>query len=164
MGLKMVSIGGFTVGLVGLDEVFEELYREGRAPSEDVKGLLLSRVKARNYVPPKAEVQYAEALLKEYRKFYQAKEGGGKAAPTAPRSWRGIPREQVPWFPTVYEDLCDGCRKCFEFCPYGVFEWDEDKNVPVVAEPWNCVVGCSSCADLCPPGAIKFPPRSVLKY
>jgi len=163
MGLKMVSIGGFVVSLVGLDEVFEELYREGKAPSEDVKESLLSKVKARNYVPPKAEAQYAEALLREYRKFYQAKEGKRKATTTAPRTWRGVPREQVPWFPTVYEDLCDGCRKCIELCPYDVFEWDEEKNVPVVVQPWNCLVGCSNCADLCAPQAIKFPPRSILE-
>ncbi|NPV70227.1 MAG: ferredoxin family protein [Firmicutes bacterium] len=33
----------------------------------------------------------------------------------------------------------------------------------VVANPHNCVVGCSNCAPRCPVEAITFPPLSVLK-
>ncbi|RLC79117.1 MAG: hypothetical protein DRI61_08580 [Chloroflexi bacterium] len=163
MSVKMILVGDFTVGLIGLDEVFEELYREGNAPSERLKEQLLAKVRAYNYIPPKAESEYAQALLREYKRFYQTKKGKGRPIKPAPKTWQGLPREQIPWFPTVYEDLCNGCHKCVEFCPYGVFEWDKDKNVPLVTNPWNCLVGCSSCADVCPPGAIKFPPRSILK-
>ncbi len=160
---RMILVGRFPVNLIGLDEIFEELYQEGKTPSDDLKSLLLAKVKAQNYVPPKAEGEYAEALLREYKRFCQAKEGKEGAVRAAPRTWRGIPREQIPWFPTIYEDLCDGCRKCVEFCPYDVFEWDEDKNVPLVVNPLNCVVGCTSCADICPLDAIGFPPRSMLE-
>ena len=74
-----------------------------------------------------------------------------------------VPREQIPWHPTVYADKCSGCRTCFEFCTHGVYEWDEENARPVVKRPHNCVVGCSSCSAQCPMEAIGFPPLSILK-
>jgi NAD-dependent dihydropyrimidine dehydrogenase PreA subunit len=70
---------------------------------------------------------------------------------------REIPREKIPWYPTVDADVCIGDRQCVEFCKNGVFEWDEDRNRPVVMNPFNCVVGCSACANICPVDAIRFP-------
>ncbi|MDH7513933.1 MAG: 4Fe-4S binding protein [Clostridiales bacterium] len=68
-----------------------------------------------------------------------------------------VPREQIPWYPTIDEDKCIGCKECFDFCKSGVFEWDEEKNCPRVAQPLNCVVGCSACQNLCAQEAISFP-------
>lgn len=69
--------------------------------------------------------------------------------------WRNIPREEIPWFPTVDEKKCTGCRTCFEFCPHAVYQMDED--TARVNHPYQCVVGCSNCQALCPQGAITFP-------
>ncbi len=77
--------------------------------------------------------------------------------------WKGIPREQIPWHPSVDAEKCAGCRKCFEFCSHGVYAWDEAANVTKVVEPFNCVVGCGSCAALCEQDAITFPPLAILK-
>ncbi len=77
--------------------------------------------------------------------------------------WQGMPREQIPWHPTVDYKKCKGCKKCFEFCSHHVYGWDEKKNRPKVLEPFYCVVGCSTCAGLCEEKAISFPPLSVLK-
>jgi NAD-dependent dihydropyrimidine dehydrogenase PreA subunit len=79
------------------------------------------------------------------------------------RRWKGVPREQVPWHPTVEASSCVGCRKCFEFCSHGVYAWDEAADRPVVAEPFRCVVGCSNCMHQCDAGAITFPPLTILK-
>jgi NAD-dependent dihydropyrimidine dehydrogenase PreA subunit len=78
-------------------------------------------------------------------------------------TWRGTPREQVPWYPTVDAARCVGCRKCFEFCSHGVYAWDEAACTPKVQEPFRCVVGCSNCAHQCEDGAIAFPPLTVLR-
>lgn len=78
-------------------------------------------------------------------------------------SLKDIPREEVPWFPTVNTEKCTGCRACVDFCSHGTYDWDEEKGVSVVANPYNCVVGCHSCESLCPVGAITFPDLSVLK-
>jgi NAD-dependent dihydropyrimidine dehydrogenase PreA subunit len=76
--------------------------------------------------------------------------------------WKGTPREQIPWFPTVDPEKCIGCRKCFEFCGHKVYAWDEAADRPVVAEPFQCVVGCSNCSHQCESEAITFPPLSIL--
>ncbi len=73
-----------------------------------------------------------------------------------------IPREKIPWFPTVDPEQCNGCRVCFEFCQQGVYTWDEEKSVAKVTHPFNCVVGCSHCTTLCPPQAITFPSEEEL--
>ena len=78
-------------------------------------------------------------------------------------TWRGLPREQVPWYPTVDSAKCKGCRKCYEFCHQKVYAWDDENDKTLIAEPYKCVVGCSSCASLCAEGAISFPPLTVLK-
>ena len=34
---------------------------------------------------------------------------------------------------------------------------------PVVAKPYNCLVGCQTCANLCPVGAIEFPDPQMVR-
>lgn len=67
---------------------------------------------------------------------------------------KGVEREKIPWFPSVDEEKCTGCGKCFEFCPHNVYELHEKSRVK---NPYNCVVGCSTCKGLCPQEAISFP-------
>ncbi len=74
-----------------------------------------------------------------------------------------LPREKIPWFPTIDFDKCVGCKECFNFCGNGVFEWDEENNKPIIEEPYNCVIGCLACAKLCNGEAIKFPTKKELK-
>ena len=64
---------GFTVGIVGLGQVFQQLYAMGRKPETDVSDELLAMVKTRNYVPPSAEERYKAALLREYTVFCTSK-------------------------------------------------------------------------------------------
>lgn len=68
-----------------------------------------------------------------------------------------IPREKIPWFPSVETETCNGCRVCLEYCSYGVYGWDEEKKTVRVDRPYACIVGCSGCRGLCPAGAISFP-------
>jgi NAD-dependent dihydropyrimidine dehydrogenase PreA subunit len=71
--------------------------------------------------------------------------------------WRGIPREKIPWYPTIGEDVCTGCRTCVDFCTNRVLEFDEAQRKAKVTNPFNCVVECSTCGRLCPAHAIRFP-------
>jgi NAD-dependent dihydropyrimidine dehydrogenase PreA subunit len=70
---------------------------------------------------------------------------------------RRVPRERIPWYPTVDAGACTGCRVCHEYCQHGVYVWDVEKNIAVVERPFNCLVGCSGCEPKCPAGAISFP-------
>lgn len=71
--------------------------------------------------------------------------------------WRGIPREKIPWYPTIDPEKCVGCRTCVEFCHNGVLEFDDGEQKARVRSPYNCVVECSTCGRFCPTGAIGFP-------
>lgn len=71
--------------------------------------------------------------------------------------WRGIPREEIPWFPTIDAEKCIGCRDCVSICKNGVLAFDETSRKSRVVHPYNCVVECRTCARLCPVEAISFP-------
>lgn len=77
--------------------------------------------------------------------------------------WHGIPREKIPWFPTIDEEKCIGCKLCFVSCGRNVFDFDFKKNKPLVENPYHCLVGCSTCATVCPAGAISFPSRKIIE-
>jgi len=70
-------------------------------------------------------------------------------------TWHGIPREDVPWIPTVDAEGCIGCQLCYVTCGRGVYEMHD--GVAVAAAPMECAVGCSTCANICPTAAISFP-------
>lgn len=75
------------------------------------------------------------------------------------------PREEIPWFPTINPDLCNGCADCKVLCKPGVFEPGppdpEGIHRPkfLVAHPYNCLVLCDRCVPICTSGAIKLPPK-----
>lgn len=163
MKSKLISINGNLIGIIGMDEVFADLFKADRKPGEELGNLLLERLKEHNYIPESAESEYRRAFLREYEKFYNAKKGLTEGDTRKQKMWQGIPREEVPWFPTIIEGLCDGCKICLKFCPFGVYEWDEDSRKVNVAKPFNCYVGCSTCATKCKPRAIMFPPHDILK-
>ena len=75
-------------------------------------------------------------------------------------SWHGIPRKDIPWFPTVDADACIGCTLCFLSCGRGVYEMQDNKSI--VANPYNCMVGCGTCGTVCPTQAITFPDRELI--
>jgi NAD-dependent dihydropyrimidine dehydrogenase PreA subunit len=161
LGYRQIIVGRFPAGLKGLDEVFASLYATNTAPTDELGAELVARVREHNYIPASSEAEFAAALVREYRKYCEQKESGQSTRP-AQKTWRGIPREQVPWFPMLDEALCDGCDKCLDFCSSGVYA-KRDSGVVYVVDPLNCVVGCDACARLCRHGAITFPPRSMLR-
>ncbi len=67
----------------------------------------------------------------------------------------GIPRERIPWYPTIATDRCTKCGSCVSFCHNGVYADTDDG--PVVKNPFSCVVGCTGCASQCDANAITFP-------
>lgn len=74
--------------------------------------------------------------------------------------YMGIPREKIPWFPVIDEEKCINCGACLDFCSNNVFE--EGESTTIVANPYNCVVGCSACQRVCDSEAISFPSKDEL--
>ncbi len=81
-------------------------------------------------------------------------------AETKQQTWHGIPRQEIPWFPTVDADTCIGCTLCYLSCGRGVYEMRD--NTAVVVNPYDCMVGCSTCSTVCPVEAVSFPTRDLV--
>ena len=70
--------------------------------------------------------------------------------------WHGIDRDKIKWSPSIDDEKCIGCGLCAATCGRKVYNFDYCKKKPIVTSPNNCLVGCQTCANLCPAKAIKF--------
>ncbi len=157
---KQIEIEGRLIGLVGLGEAFEALSHGEQEDEDSVKRALLERVEAANYVPEGLRNAYAEAIYLAYIRHRDGEDEGDRTRPAM--TWRGIVRETIHWYPTVDDGACNGCRKCIDFCSFGVFSFERESGTIRVENPYACVVGCSLCSSICEPRAITFPPLSYL--
>lgn len=82
--------------------------------------------------------------------------------PQFTKPWHGVPREQIKWNPHILEDACIGCGTCVTGCSRLVYRFDFERKKPVVVDPLNCMVGCTTCANTCPAHAIAFPPLETV--
>jgi NAD-dependent dihydropyrimidine dehydrogenase PreA subunit len=162
LSYRMIYIGGAPAGLLGLEELFDDLFTSGLDPEHsDLPDSLIKGVRQHNFLPKPAIGDYQEVLIREYQKYYRDRSGGKAVVARDYGQWEGFPREHIPWFPVVSAELCNGCGKCIEVCPKEVFETKEDGKVEVV-EPFLCIVGCCFCKSACDPKAILMPNRSML--
>jgi len=79
------------------------------------------------------------------------------------RPWHGVPRDEIVWHPIVDDDLCSGCGVCVTGCGRTVFAYDYERQKAVVVEPLHCMVGCVTCSNVCPQGAVSFPSLDSLR-
>lgn len=162
LSYRMMTIGGTPAGLLGLEELFDELFTAETSPDQpDFADTLIKGVRKHNFIPKPAVGDYQDVLTREYKKYYRDRSDGKAMVARDYGKWEGFPREQIPWFPVVSAELCNGCLKCIEVCPKEVFEPTEDGKVEVI-EPFLCIVGCCFCKSACDPKAILMPERSML--
>ncbi|MEA3327124.1 MAG: hypothetical protein U9R53_07415 [Chloroflexota bacterium] len=162
LSYRMINIGGVPAGLLGLEELFSDLFTSGSKPEDiDIADRLIAGIRQHNFIPKPAIDNYKIVLKREYQRYYQNRSAGSTGVARDYGVWEGHPREHIPWFPIVSGELCDGCAKCIEVCPKDVFEMNED-NKAVVIEPFLCIVGCCFCKSACDPQAIMMPNRDML--
>jgi len=72
---KIILPDGDQVGIVGLDEVMEALYKEKREPDDSTAAEMICRLREKNYIADTRFVEelYRKALLKEYGNFLARK-------------------------------------------------------------------------------------------
>lgn len=78
-------------------------------------------------------------------------------------NWKGVPREEIEWAPTIASDKCTGCGMCVTSCGKNVFDFDKENKKAIVARPKDCMVGCTSCSVWCVFDAITFPDPKYVK-
>lgn len=88
------------------------------------------------------------------RSFKVSRMTGKKERSKGDSPYKDIPREKIPWHPTVDEEKCTGCGTCVDFCHSSVYSLEEKAKV---ASPFKCIVGCTGCFNQCPENAISFP-------
>lgn len=66
--VRQVKINGIMTGFTGLDESIAAVREENLASERAIRESLMNRVRATNYIPPRAEEMYAAALMEEYQK------------------------------------------------------------------------------------------------
>ncbi|MFZ3070273.1 MAG: hypothetical protein WA110_04015 [Anaerolineaceae bacterium] len=163
LSYRMLNIASTPAGLLGLEELFADLYAQGAKPEdENLTDRLIAGVRQNNYVPKPAEKDYGDVLRMEYTRFFRQKQKGKAVVARNYGSWRGYPREQIPWFPTISTELCTNCGACLELCARDVYERDDNGRV-WVGEPFLCMVGCCFCKSVCEPKALLFPGQEMLK-
>jgi small redox-active disulfide protein 2 len=64
-----IRVGGFVVGIIGLQAALEAAAQENLPSSHTTARHLIDRLRAQNYIPGEAEFDYRQALLREYMKF-----------------------------------------------------------------------------------------------
>ncbi len=67
--VKKLALPGGEVGVVNLERIFKEVADLKLVDDETIRTELLRRAKVYNYVAPRAEADYSEALLREYKKL-----------------------------------------------------------------------------------------------
>lgn len=128
---------------------------------EELGNELLRGVRVHNFIPKGSAEAYVSVLKPEYLRYYHQRISGEPLIPVDYGQWEGYAREQIPWFPTVSTELCNGCIACIEVCPKGVFKSDGAGKVFVV-DPFLCIVGCCFCKGACQPKAILMPKSDML--
>ncbi|MEM1570310.1 MAG: ferredoxin family protein [Candidatus Bathyarchaeia archaeon] len=81
-------------------------------------------------------------------------------------TYMGIPRREIPWFPRIDYSKCTGCLTCVKIdqaAGHNVYDAEGNPPRPIVKNPYECVVGCQTCAKMCPNNAITFPSKEELK-
>lgn len=63
----------------------------------------------------------------------------------------------------VNQDACQGCKKCFHVCMYGVYRWDKENNVSEAAYPEDCTA-CRHCEFYCPAKCITVTQSELVFY
>lgn len=67
---KLTLPDGFRIGIVGLDNILNEVNGLNLVDAEAVREELIKKVAAHNYIPSDKETDYSAALLQEYKRKF----------------------------------------------------------------------------------------------
>ena len=71
----MICMGNQQVGIIGLEEIFNEWSAQEKPPSSLEVDEMIQAIKKRNYMCTYMEKEYADALRVAYARYYSEKRG-----------------------------------------------------------------------------------------
>ena len=66
--IRQVKINGIMTGITMLDESIAEIRVQNYGSEPEILAALIKRIRVYNYIPRGVEVEYARALMEEYKK------------------------------------------------------------------------------------------------
>ncbi len=72
--VTFIEVRGSKVGMVGLEQVFEQFYQAGRTQDAALEKELVEQARVYNYIAPGSEEAYQWALLRAYRAYVRGRE------------------------------------------------------------------------------------------
>lgn len=65
---------GSHIGIIGLEEILKQMHREDKPVTVQTAQAIIERLKEKNYIPFSIIQEYEVVLLREYRKYIEAKQ------------------------------------------------------------------------------------------
>lgn len=73
-GLRTLTMrDGCRISVMGLTEILEALYAEGRRVNAETAGKILERLEKTNYIPFSSRQEYCDVLIEEYRRHVESR-------------------------------------------------------------------------------------------
>ena len=67
--MQQIVVGGSQVGMVGLDDIFRSWLEAGKKIQDLSREQILLAIRKGNYIAPRSEDEYAEAIKARYAAF-----------------------------------------------------------------------------------------------
>jgi hypothetical protein len=75
-GLRTLTMrDGCRVSVMGLTEILEAIYAEGRRADPETADEILERLEKTNYIPFSSRQEYCDVLIEEYKKYVGSRTG-----------------------------------------------------------------------------------------
>ncbi len=72
-GIRKITFpDGTKSGIIGLDAVIEELYRQGKPANDSTATEMMEKLESYNYIPPSQRHIYKHLFIEEYRHFCES--------------------------------------------------------------------------------------------
>ena len=109
LSCRQILVGRLPARMHGLDELFDELFEQGRRP--DAAGLgaeLVERARAHSYIPTPAVDDFAQALRHEHRTYTERRAEGGSSSPSVTARGVATHANTSPGFPLCRRTYATG--------------------------------------------------------
>jgi hypothetical protein len=67
--VQRITVNGVSVGVAGLEDIFRNWLAAGKKAADLTKDQVVQSIQGHNYIPPRLEDKYAEAIRAKYAAY-----------------------------------------------------------------------------------------------